>query len=94
MSELLSSGRAIDLALAVMVLELVALAVVRGRAAGGLRPLDMAGQMVAGATLLLALRCAVRGGDYRWTLAFVTASFPAHLFDLARRARAARPQRP
>ena len=30
---------------------------------------------------------ALTGTDYRWTAAFVTASLPAHLFDLARRAR-------
>jgi hypothetical protein len=33
------------------------------------------------------VRCALTGADYRWTAALVTASLPAHLFDLARRTR-------
>jgi hypothetical protein len=89
MTELLSSGRLIDVALAIIGLEALALLALRQRGAWGIRPLDLLGQLLAGALLLLAVRCAVTGADYRWTLALLSASFPAHVFDLARRARGA-----
>ncbi len=87
MSELLASGRVIDLALVVIGLELLALIALRNRAASGLRPIDMVGQLLAGALLLLALRVALTGGNVWWIAGFLTASFPAHVFDVARRLR-------
>jgi hypothetical protein len=86
-SEYFSSGRAVDVILALVLLEAVALALghrLRGR---GVALLDLLGQTLAGVMLLLALRCALTGADYRWTGVFLTASLPAHLFDLARRMR-------
>ncbi|MFO0736490.1 MAG: hypothetical protein U0270_11445 [Labilithrix sp.] len=77
----------IDVALAVVAGEVVLLFVYGARL--GLRPLDVIGQLLAGVLLMIAVRCAVSGVDHRWTLVFLSASFPAHLFDLARR-RAAR----
>jgi hypothetical protein len=87
MKALFDSGALIDVALIVIALELAALIAFRSRIAQGLRPLDIFGQLAAGALLLLGVRCAVIGSDYRWTLLCLTASFPAHLFDLSRRAR-------
>lgn len=84
MRELFASGRVIDLILAIVGLEVLVL-LGRRRRSGGLPPLDLLGQLLAGALLLLAVRCALTGADYRWTAAFLAASFPAHLFDLARR---------
>lgn len=89
MKELLFSGRVVDLALAVIGVEIVVLLGARRRRGAGLRPLDLIGQLLAGALLLLAVRCALTGADYRWTLALLGASFPAHAFDLMRRARGA-----
>lgn len=89
MIELFTSGRAIDLALLCIAVEVIVLLAMRGRTKQGLRPLDLVGQLLAGALLLLGVRCAVTGADYRWTAACLTASFPAHLFDLARRWRSA-----
>ena len=85
MSELFTSGRAIDVALLCIAVEIVLLLVIRQRTRRGLRPVDLLGQLLAGALLLLGVRCAVTGADYRWTAACLTASFPAHLFDLMRR---------
>jgi hypothetical protein len=85
--ELFASGAPVDLALVVVGVEIVALLAWRRRGGLGLRPLDLLGQLLAGAMLMLALRCALTGADYRWTAVFFGASFPAHLFDLARRAR-------
>ncbi|MCU0686241.1 MAG: hypothetical protein MUF34_29015 [Polyangiaceae bacterium] len=86
-NEFFASGAPVDIALAVVAVEIVALLLWRRRGGPGLRPLDLLGQLLAGAMLMLALRCALTGADYRWTAAFFGASFPAHLFDLARRAR-------
>ncbi len=87
MESLVGSGRLTDLALAVIVLEALLLLLARHRTSVGLRPADVLGQLAAGAMLLMALRCALTGASYVWTLGFMSASFPAHLFDLARRAR-------
>lgn len=88
MQEFVASGRAIDLVLLVLAVELLLLLASKRVADAGIRRLDVLGQLLAGACLLVALRCALSGADYRWTLVFVTASLPAHMFDLARRLRA------
>jgi hypothetical protein len=87
MSDLFSSGHAIDIVLLVLAVEAFALWLWHARSGQGLPPLDLLGQLLSGALLLLALRCALTGGDYRLTALLVSASFPAHVFDLARRAR-------
>ena len=87
MSAFFTSGRAIDLILAIVGIEVLVL-LARHRWSGrGIPPLDLIGQLLAGALLLLAVRCALTGADYRWTAALLIASLPAHLFDLARRSR-------
>lgn len=86
MNALLGSGHLVDVALVAIVVEVFVLAAKRRP---GLRLLDIVGQLLAGALLLLALRCVATGADPRWTIALLTASFPAHLFDLVRRARSA-----
>ncbi len=89
MNELLRSGALIDVAFACIGVELLVLLGVR-RLLGGLRVADVVGQLLAGAILLLAVRSAMRGADPRWTLALVTASLPAHVYDLLRRVHRAR----
>jgi len=88
--EFLLSGRAIDLILAVVGIEAAFLVALHRKAGHGLPPVDLLGQLLAGAMLLLALRCALTGADYRWTALFLAASFPAHVFDLVRRWRGRR----
>ncbi len=87
MEDLFASGRLIDVALVVLALEVVVLLASRAFSRVGIRPVDLIGQLLAGALLLLAVRCAVTRVDYRWTLVLLSASFPAHAFDLIRRAR-------
>lgn len=89
MKELFESGRFVDVALVAIALELLLLFYVRRKTGRGLRPLDVVGHLAAGAILLLALRCVVTGADYRLTLVLLTLSFPAHVYDLLRRARTA-----
>lgn len=90
MQALLRSGVLIDVALALTFVEYVALLWLSRRGKLRLTPSAIAGQLLAGMMLLLALRCALRGADYRWTLLFFSASLPAHLFDLLQRANRSR----
>jgi hypothetical protein len=87
MKEMLSGAAIVDVALAVIVLEFIALLVMARRDARGLRVVDLVGQLLAGAMLLLAVRSALTRADERWTILFLSASFPAHVFDLVRRRR-------
>ncbi len=83
MSEFFTSGRAIDFVLVVVALEVLVLLIFRERT--GFSPLDLVAQLLAGAMLLLALRFALMGAAWWWTALALSASFPAHLFDLLRR---------
>ena len=89
MEALLAHGRVIELALGVIGLELVLVFVGQRWLAGrGLAPLDLVGQLLAGAFLLLAFLLVLSGAEPVWVLLALTASFPAHVFDVARRLRA------
>lgn len=94
MKELLSSGRLVDVALVAIAGEAAVLVWLRAKARRGMRLVDVLGHLLSGAFLLLALRAAVTGADYRITLAWMTASFPPHIFDLVRRARSASREAP
>lgn len=83
-------GRLIDIALVAIAVEIVVLLVYRRATGRGLKPIDLLGQLLAGAFLLGAVRAAVAGVDGQIVLLLVTASLPTHLFDIVRRARAAR----
>lgn len=84
------SGRAIDFILAVVVLETVALHLLRRYRGRGLPLSDVIGQLSAGVFLLVAVRCALVDAAWYWTALFLTLSLPAHALDLARRWRATR----
>jgi hypothetical protein len=86
--EFFLSGRAIDVVLGVLALEAVVLLATRAR--HGLGPLDVLGQLLAGALLLVALRCALTGASVLWIAALLTAALPVSLYDLLRRVRAGR----
>ena len=82
---LFASGRVVDIALALMVLEAVGLWVYR-RTQGRPFPLaDVAWNLAAGACLLLALRAALTGAGWAWVALFLTAALVAHIGDLRRR---------
>jgi len=79
---LFSSGHAVDVVLAVVALELLLGVVVIGR---NRAKLDLLFALAPGFLLLLALRAALTGAGAVWVAAFLAASFPIHLIDLARR---------
>lgn len=87
LERLLATGVLVDIALAVMLLELLVLVVLGRRRGGrGLSPIDVIGHLMAGGLLLGAVRSIATGADVRITLLLLTLSFPAHLWDLQRRA--------
>jgi hypothetical protein len=83
---LFTSGRAIDLVLAIIAVEFAVLAWRRSRtAAPGVAMLDVALWLAPGVCLLMALRCALTGAPWTWVWAWLAASLPAHVADLIRR---------
>ncbi len=87
MLEALGNGILIDFAIAVIALEMIVLLVWRARAKGGMRPLDVVGQLLAGAILLIALRASIAGASIWALYVLLSLSLPAHAFDLIRRLR-------
>lgn len=86
MSALFTSGHVVDLILVVMALEAAWLLSRKSRMGRNrMQPLDVALAFLPGVCLLLALRVALTGGPWPWVAVAVTASFPFHLLDLARR---------
>jgi hypothetical protein len=82
LNALFASGHAVDIVLAVVALEMIAGAVVLGRARA---KLDLFFALAPGFLLLLALRAALTDAGAVWVAAFLTASFPIHLIDHVRR---------
>lgn len=80
MTWLFASGHAVDIVLAVMVVELVWL-VARRR----WPVMDAALRLAPGGCMLLALRAALTGQSWLWVALPLILSFPVHLADLARR---------
>jgi hypothetical protein len=87
MLEALDNGILIDFAIALIAFEMIALLIWRARAKGGMRPLDVVGQLLAGAILLIALRASVAGASIWMLYLLLALSLPAHVFDLIRRLR-------
>lgn len=74
-----ASGHAVDLVLAVMLIEWVVLLVRRQK----IIPTTLA--LLPGALILLALRAALTQAPWPWIAAALAASLPVHLLDLRRR---------
>jgi hypothetical protein len=83
MSEWFASARIVDLILALVAAEALALALLR-RAHGIPLP-GLFANLLAGAFLLAALRCAIVGAAWPWIAASLLAALVAHLADLAAR---------
>jgi hypothetical protein len=88
MTELIASGRLIDLILVLMLVEAMLLYVHRRRTGRGLPAGDIAVNLVAGASLMLAVRAALTDAAPGWIAACLAVSLFAHLADLAIRWRA------
>jgi hypothetical protein len=86
MESLISSGRIVDIACAVMVAEALLLFVLARRQVIHLdRPIGLLANLVSGAALMLALRVGLTASAWSWIAAFLAISLLAHLVDLASR---------
>ena len=85
-----SSGRVVDVVLAFMLVEVVALMLVRKRGATLFRPLDVLVNCGAGAALLLALRAALRGSQGEAIGLWLLMALGFHVWDLSLRRAASR----
>jgi len=85
MAENFIDGRMIDIILALVVAEAVALLAFRAFFGRGPAPAAFVGNLLAGAFLLLALRNALDGGSWTWMAICLLAALVAHLADLALR---------
>lgn len=83
MTRFFASGHVADVALAVIVIEGLALGLRRG---GGKPALaDMLPTLLAGACLALALRGALLAADWPWIAGPLSGALLAHVWDLRRR---------
>lgn len=85
MSALFDNGRIVDLILALVAVEFVALVAYRRMTYRGIAALDLVFNLLAGICLLLALRAALAGSGWLWIAVWLSAALVAHLADLARR---------
>lgn len=85
MADLFASGRIVDLVIAVMAVEALALLAVRHRFGLRISPLDITLILVPGLCLLLAMRAALSGSGWEVAAAWLFAALLAHLADLMRR---------
>jgi hypothetical protein len=88
MTELIASGRLIDLILALMLAEAVVLYAHRRHTGRGLPASGIVVNLAAGASLMLAVRAALTDAAPGWIAACLAVSLLAHLGDLAIRWRA------
>jgi hypothetical protein len=87
MAELFASGRLVDVVLALVALEGLALVVLHRATGRGPRPADLLANLLSGAFLLLALRSALVGAWWGWTALCLAAALLAHAADLLPRLR-------
>lgn len=87
MADFFASGHVADLILAVLVAEAMLLFTWHRRTGRGLAPLALAGLVLPGVALVLALRAALVGAGWELVAAALVAALAAHLFDLAVRLR-------
>jgi len=85
MAEWFTSGRLVDLILALVVVEVVALVLLWRARRRGLPLADLLPNILAGAFLLLALRLSIGGFGWMPCCACLGAAGVAHVVDLQRR---------
>jgi uncharacterized membrane protein len=83
--DLFTSGRIVDVVLAVIALEVVAVAIHRRVTGRGIAVADLLANLASGICLLVALRAALTGQSWVWVAAALSASLVGHLLDLSRR---------
>jgi hypothetical protein len=82
-TDFFASGRVADLVLAILLLELAALALLRRRGVGKETGRPLVPFLVAGAFFALALRAALTDVPWPWVAAALVGAFLAHVAGLA-----------
>jgi hypothetical protein len=84
-AELFAGGRIADCIAALMLLEFIALTLVRAKSARGIPPLELGASLGAGIALLFALRAALTGLAWQWVSVWLIAALAAHVLYLISR---------
>jgi hypothetical protein len=84
----------VDIAIVLVLLELVALAAASMRGAGAISALAFVPNLVSGLALMVALRLAIGGAAAPWIVAALAVSGVGHVADLAGRWRGRKPAAP
>jgi hypothetical protein len=82
---LIESGRIVDVALAVIAVEVVALATLRRALGRGPSVAAILWNAAAGASMLLALRAGLTGAGWTWTAGFFALALATHVVDVSLR---------
>lgn len=85
MQALFASGRIIDIIAALVVVELIVLAIHHYATGRGIEPRAILANLAAGLSLMLAVRAALVGAEWTWVAACLLAALIAHVADLASR---------
>lgn len=85
MREFFASGLVVDVILGLMLVEALLLTMIRTRTGSGVPVPDLLINLAAGGCLLLAMRSALLGADWKATAACLVGALTAHLTDLQRR---------
>ncbi|MEJ1159112.1 hypothetical protein [Prosthecomicrobium sp. N25] len=85
MSDLIGSGRIVDLIFALVFIEAILLYAFWRRTGRGVEPLAVIANLAAGAALLAALRSVLVGADPSWTATWLAAAAVAHVADITYR---------
>ncbi len=89
MSDWLASGRFIDLAIAITLIEAAVLVLHHRLTGRGVAPAEFIVNLLSGLCLMLALRAALGGAGWPWVALPLLLAGLTHLFDLSRRWRSA-----
>lgn len=87
LGDLVRSGRIAEIALGLIVLEIIILARLRSRSGRAALDLGLFAHLAAGGFLLLALRAALTGAGWETIAAWLSGGLVAHLVDLGARLR-------
>ncbi len=82
MAELIASGRIVDCIAGLMLLEFIALSLVRAKAGRGIEPLELGVSLAAGMALLFALRAALQGLAWQLISMWLIVGLIAHVLYL------------
>jgi len=87
MAQWILSGRAVDAALVLMLVEGLALWILRQRSGRGLAAFELVPSLLAGGCLLGALRAALTDAAWPWIALALTGALVAHVLDMQQRLR-------